>query len=249
MGMLFGFKAIALHPELTSASKIVGAIVLDHYNKRTGQCDPSIDRLTRLSGLNKSSVIRAIKELQKHGLIRKISHGGGHERNKYMPCFREFYQADEKWRGAMKRKNDWSPHNSSRTDTVLSMPDSAELQPQGSQNCNISMRNVPTSDVVKKRNKPISITNTENLEDNCVLFSVPQGNVVQLDRNSKIARAAFNRAETRLTAQINKHPKSSFIWSNCSKKIHDEAARLEMKCRGKGIEFLISELAVNQSSK
>ncbi|MCJ2125115.1 helix-turn-helix domain-containing protein [Methylobacterium sp. J-077] len=54
---------------LSPAARAVLAKILDHYNTRTGQCTPSLDRLARTSGLARRSVVRAVKELREKGWI------------------------------------------------------------------------------------------------------------------------------------------------------------------------------------
>lgn len=247
--MLLGFKAIVLHPELSGGSKAVGAIILDHYNKKTGQCDPSINRLTNLSGLNKSSVIRAIKELGKMGLITRISHGGGHERNRYLPSFDCFKQIEESWKNSFKNGSIDSVSDACHSTVDLVLESGVNLPLQELQYCDGSLCSDPTLDVAEMRNKPILKTNTENLKNNCLPNSNFLGNVVKLDRQSTRAQAALNRAEVRLTELINKHPQSSLIWTNCTEDLYDEAVRLEMRRRGTGIAYLINELTASLYAK
>ena len=54
---------------LSPAARAVLAQILDHYNSRTGQCTPSLERLARTSGLARRSVVRAVKELREKGWI------------------------------------------------------------------------------------------------------------------------------------------------------------------------------------
>lgn len=59
----------AIDQELQVKEKMV-LVVLAHYlNNKTGQCNPSLVRLAKDSGMCKRSVIRAIKELEEKKLI------------------------------------------------------------------------------------------------------------------------------------------------------------------------------------
>ena len=49
--VLFAHKALTLMAGLSDATKRVAGAIIDHFNKRTGQCDPSIERLATLLSL------------------------------------------------------------------------------------------------------------------------------------------------------------------------------------------------------
>lgn len=74
------FAHIALHvvPDLSPSARRVGAAIIEHFNKRTGQCDPSIERLGRLLGLSPTSVKAATAELCRgdSALFDRIVNGG-----------------------------------------------------------------------------------------------------------------------------------------------------------------------------
>ncbi len=66
---------------LSPAARAVLAQILDHYNSKTGQCTPSLERLARTSGLARRSVVRAVKELRGKGWIDRehaTERTGGH---------------------------------------------------------------------------------------------------------------------------------------------------------------------------
>ncbi|MEG6508615.1 hypothetical protein V6C03_06500 [Methyloligella sp. 2.7D] len=90
------YYALATRADLSSSAKSIGVIVVDHYNRETGQCDPSIGRLMQCSGFSRTAVLTAIKELeggrrdksrkwQQTGerLIERVRHGGKSHRNAY----------------------------------------------------------------------------------------------------------------------------------------------------------------------
>ena len=89
-GMLLGFKAIALSDTLTKSEKRVGAALLDHYNHKSGQCDPSYGTLSDLIGLDRRTIIRIINGLVAARLFLKVRHGGNYHRNLYKPDWTEF---------------------------------------------------------------------------------------------------------------------------------------------------------------
>lgn len=83
------FAHIALHvvPDLSPSARRVGAAIIEHFNKRTGQCDPSIERLGRLLGLSPTSVKAATAELCRgdSALFDRIVNGGHSHRTAYLP--------------------------------------------------------------------------------------------------------------------------------------------------------------------
>ena len=96
---LMAHKAISLASELSNSEKRVAAAIIDHFNRRTGQCDPSLDCIAELIGMSRRTVIRATDRLQKLGFIRRIRHGGHYHRNSYEPVWSRFLQVEADWKG------------------------------------------------------------------------------------------------------------------------------------------------------
>jgi predicted transcriptional regulator len=94
---LIAHKAINLAAELSNSEKRVAGAIIDHFNRRTGQCDPSLDCIAELIGMSRRTVIRATDRLQKLGFIRRIRHGGKFHRNSYEPVWARFLQVEAEW--------------------------------------------------------------------------------------------------------------------------------------------------------
>jgi predicted transcriptional regulator len=104
---LIAHKAINLATELSNSEKRVAGAIIDHFNRRTGQCDPSLDCIAELIGMSRRTVIRAADRLQKLGFIRRIRHGGKFHRNSYEPVWSRFHQVEAEWnarRGARRTR-------------------------------------------------------------------------------------------------------------------------------------------------
>ena len=101
---LYGHKALLLFPGLSGGARQVGGAILDHFNNKTGQCDPSLDRLAKLTGLNRRTVINAIEELTCPwvGLLSRCPHGGKFNRTAYQPNFVLFRKFVKDWDERMK---------------------------------------------------------------------------------------------------------------------------------------------------
>jgi hypothetical protein len=95
---LIAHKAISLASELSNSEKRVAAAIIDHFNRRTGQCDPSLDCIAELIGMSRRTAIRATGRLQKLGFIRRIRHGGHYHRNSYQPVWSRFLQVEADWK-------------------------------------------------------------------------------------------------------------------------------------------------------
>ncbi len=76
--ILFAHKALNIVPGPSANARRVAGAIIDHFNRKTGQCDPSVGRLARLLGVNRATVIRATNDLcsEESGLFENSSHGG-----------------------------------------------------------------------------------------------------------------------------------------------------------------------------
>src|ERR1700733_14922306 len=97
-------KMLNLMPELSGTDKRVAATIIDHFNRKTGQCDPSIERIARLLGLSRRTVIRSNARVVKTGVLRKVLHGGHLQRNSYEPVWSRFREFDAAWSVRFKTK-------------------------------------------------------------------------------------------------------------------------------------------------
>jgi len=95
---LLALKAISLAPGLTENDRRVAAVLLEHFNRRTSQCDPGIERIAGLVGVSTRTVIRSTQRLETVGLFRKTRHGGHFNRNSYEPVWSRFQEVEVAWR-------------------------------------------------------------------------------------------------------------------------------------------------------
>jgi DNA-binding transcriptional MocR family regulator len=91
-------KAINLADDLSGTERRVAAAIVDHHNRKTGQCDPSLDSIAKLLGVSRRTVIRAIGALVQKGYFRKTRHGGKFHRNSYLPIWSRFHAKETKWK-------------------------------------------------------------------------------------------------------------------------------------------------------
>ena len=103
LDILIAHKAINLSTDLSNSEKRVAGVLIDHFNKTTGQCDPGQNAIADLIGMSRRTVIRAVERLERLGFVRKVRHGGKYHRNHYEPDWDAFRQVDAAW--CVRRKN------------------------------------------------------------------------------------------------------------------------------------------------
>jgi predicted transcriptional regulator len=94
---LIAFKALSLCDDLIATRRRVLAALIEHFNRRNGRCDPSIDRLAVLLGINRRTVFRALNSLVAKGYVIRLRHGGFHHRNQYVPNWLFYAAIVKKW--------------------------------------------------------------------------------------------------------------------------------------------------------
>lgn len=100
---LIAHKAINLCDDLSGSEKRVAAAIIDHFNRKTGQCDPALGSLARLLGIHRRTVIRAVSALVAKGYLRKDRHGGHFHRNQYEPVWSRFRAKEAGWNGRRQK--------------------------------------------------------------------------------------------------------------------------------------------------
>jgi biotin operon repressor len=95
---LLAFKAIALSEQLIGNQKRVAATLLDHFNRKSGRCDPSLDTIAALLGISRRTVIRTIARLEQIGFFHKVRHGGHYHCNHYEPVWSRFREHEAEWK-------------------------------------------------------------------------------------------------------------------------------------------------------
>jgi hypothetical protein len=116
-------KIINLMPELTGTDKRIAGVILEHFNRKTGQCDPSLGRIARLAGVSRRTVIRSVSDLVRAGIFYVVRHGGHSQRNSYGPAWLRFRELDALWRARFRGES-----------TV----DGSKASPETGQTCHVS---------------------------------------------------------------------------------------------------------------
>lgn len=101
---LLAIKVLSFAPGLTSNARAVGTLLVDRYNRKTGQCDPGLNSVAAHLGINTRTVMRSVRRLETAGLMRKLRHGGHGNRNQYEPNWIRFRELAAEWTGRLRRR-------------------------------------------------------------------------------------------------------------------------------------------------
>jgi hypothetical protein len=142
LDITIALKAINLLEDLSATDKRVAAALIDHFNHKTGQCDPGLERIAGLLGVHTRTVIRAIHRLVRLGLFRKYRHGGHLNRNQYEPVWSRFREIDAAWTVRFREK--------------AAGRRSKEVSPAGRQTCHVGDGNSVTQTILSNQLKGTS---------------------------------------------------------------------------------------------
>lgn len=114
--VLIAHKAIGLAPGLSGDTRRVATAILDHFNHKTGRCDPSIGRLATLLGIGERTVRKATQQLCNgdERLFDKKSHGGHAHCASYAPCWQTFHALVDAWNASMQTSGNVDPNRNER---------------------------------------------------------------------------------------------------------------------------------------
>ena len=152
-------EAINLVDGLSKSARRVAGGLIGHYNRKTGQCDPSVDRLATMLGMNRATVLRATDELHETGLFLKDSHGGKSHRASYRPQWDRFEEIVADWQRRMR--------------TGAPPGKVAKLRRSRSQDCDVNGRSSATQTLLRNPLKE-TMEQVEGRASNAAV--VPPGN-------------------------------------------------------------------------
>lgn len=155
--ILFAHKALNVMAGLSDATKRVAGAIIDHFNKRTGQCDPSIERLARLLGMDEKTVRRSTAILHEKHIVGKSSHGGKAHRASYVPNWELFRAVVADWDARMKTgdaPNTPCRHTGTPADTPA--PNRAKMSGSTGQDCPVKPGEIALQTLRRNQsNKPV----------------------------------------------------------------------------------------------
>ena len=244
--ILFACKALNIMPGLSANTRRVAGALIDHFNRKTGQCDPSIGRLARMLDIDPATVKRATAELcsAERGLFEKVSHGGLSHRASYLPNWARFREFVTNWEARMK--------------TGEGPAKGAKLRCSRAQNCDVKGRKTaPQTNLINQSNKPICTLSTESqyakprvLNPAEPMNGLLKGNkppgaptlLLPINGGKSVSKgnAAWCSAERRLDRDIRAFGQAKY--ADCIERMTPElmnaATQAEMERRGSGAGFV-----------
>ncbi len=250
--VLFAHKALNVMPGLSATARRVAGAIIDHFNKKTGQCDPSVGRLRKLLDVSPATVMRATSELDDLGLIFKDSHGGKSHRTAYTPNWSYFREIVEVWDAGMKTGDGLLEHDFKISKLKPSKSQSRDLD--GRKNETQTLRKNPSKKPIEADcAKPPAVQNSELYKrtgTNRLLkgaelrsqksFLLPlQGGQTQ-SRSEVAQNKAQQRWENDLMRLSREQTEAIAEWLTI--ETMERATTAEMAEPGSGLEFIVREM-------
>lgn len=226
---LLAIKVLSYVPGLTASARAVGALLIDRYNRKTGQCDPGLESIATHVGVNVRTVMRSVRQLETAGLLRKLRHGGNSNRNQYEPNWQRFRELESEWRGRLRSRR------------FSARP---ELSPSTGQNCHVpGDKTVTQTYPINLQTKQLSSGSRSNEDGGKVRCSTRA--MIAITPRSRDAAEA--EAERRWSGALHKsfaHQPLTYgdIVAAITSEIQTAATSAELKHRGAGFAYILRRL-------
>jgi hypothetical protein len=219
-------------PGLRQSDRRLAVALIEHFNRKTGRCDPGIDRLANLLGYCERTVIRATQKPEKAGLFRKVRHGGYSNRNKYEPNWSRFAELETAWRAKLK---------------AASISRATGVSPPSGQASHLEGDNrVPQT---CRDNLPEQTCSKRNPNEAKRALSPDQSRLTPIAAPVKPGDAALTIAERRWTDQLHQRFASMPITYGevieaIDPSMRAAATEAEMRRRGSGLTYILNKLKI-----
>jgi hypothetical protein len=230
---LLALKALHLVPGLGPNDRRVAAALLEHFNRKTGQCDPGLNRVAELLGISTRTVIRSNYRLERAGLFKKTRHGGYSNRNAYEPNWARYREIEAVWGARFNSRADSS---------------ASEVSPLQRQRCHI------------EDDSPVTQTCRTNLPRETYKDGLPnEGKGRGLESRSRTGRpmagvrsrdAAETAAERRWTLALHEQFASlpvtyGEILEAIDEEMQAATTVAEMRSHGAGLAYILNRLRIS----
>ncbi|MBP1859772.1 helix-turn-helix domain-containing protein [Rhizobium herbae] len=251
-------KALNIAAGLSSADKAVASAILDHYNRATGQCDPSLGRLATLLGFDEKTVRRATEFLcsEKWQLFKKDSHGGRSFRASYSPQWAKFRAIVADWDQRMR--SICEPQMKRRARTKLSADPGRKCPDTQDKNVQQTNLSNPSYKPISLNETPEQGTDDQEAQGVGTLFNgllkgkderAVNRNFLSKERGETAGcshrEAGLANASDRVNDWINRlddNGASTWAWLADADGVLDAAIQAEMRKRGAGSQFILSAM-------
>jgi hypothetical protein len=248
LDITLAYKAIAVSADLTGTEKRVAVAIIDSFNRKTGQCDPSFGRIAHLLGVNRRTVIRAMPRIERARFIQKSRHGGKSHRNSYEPNWARFREAEAQWNARQKTKH-WNS-------------DAPNVSPSGCETCHVAGVEDATQTLrTNQSNETLPVASTSGrlqrssqLDDSKRLGRRAPGNAINtvgMQSKNGSREAALAAAERRWTTGLNRRYSATpevyaEIIASIDVDTQRAATEAEMRKPGAGLRFIHEQLRLSR---
>jgi hypothetical protein len=248
LDILIAFKSISLAPDLSVTEKRVASALIDHFNRKTTQCDPSLDTLAILLGIHRRTVIRSVNHLVRLKYFRRIRHGGKFHRNFYQPLWPRFREVEVEWK--IRRLN----HSQRYREGKLSLWQGPPEHPAGGNDVtqtnliNFSKGTLPAASVRDDPQGQNAPSDPKGLARKELHSSIPHPNRPMFHVKETSSReAAYDAAERRWNNALLKRflatPKIyGEIIAAIDSTMQAAATEAEIKRRGAGVRYILNQI-------
>jgi Helix-turn-helix domain len=239
-------KIVNLMPELTGTDKRVAAAIIEHFNRKTGQCDPGLDRIARLIGVSRRTAIRSVSRVVGAGVFHVVRHGGRSQRNSYEPVWLRFRELDALWRARFRGESPsaggskTSPENSQICHVPRDEPDTQTFLTNQSKETRSeapSSAEEQPSERLDRKGQPIKEEHSH--EPRAVRSGSTNGSQVSLAAHTAAERLWNRELLQRYSATPNVY---AAIIDAITPELQREATEAEMHKRGAGIALILEQL-------
>ncbi|MBM3091129.1 hypothetical protein GFB56_09900 [Ensifer sp. T173] len=250
-------RALGLSAGISGGALNVGFALLEHFNRKTGQCDPSVARLSTMLGLGEATVKRATKELcDVHELFRKRSHGGMSHRASYQPNWAKMRRILADWERRMLSGG--APEKEAANGSEMIPPTDQERSLDGIKNDPRTLLKepfginpipseasggvgFPEPDGPAQRQKPVPAERANGLWSGNARTALNSPSKVVPGGKWRIAEQAATRRWNSAMLRRGVHAYASFLeW--VTTEISDQATEAEMQRRGDGERFIVDRM-------
>jgi len=246
--ILIAFKAISLAPDLSVTDKRVASALVDHFNKWTRQCDPSLDTLASILGTHRRTVIRSVGRLVRLKYFRRTRHGGNFHRNFYEPLWSRFHEVEAEWQRRRRAHSQrFHEEKLSRWKGQIAHPASGV---DATQTClrNLSNETLSTHSIRERSPAQIPLDDPKKIASKEHCSSIPTHARPMFHVNETSSRkAAYAAAERRWSTSLHdRYVATSTVYGEIINAIDSATQRAateaEIKRRGAGLAYILDQL-------
>lgn len=239
--MTFAMKAIGLSEQLNAADKRVAFAILDHYNRRTGRCDPSRETLGKVLNVAERTISRANAKFTKTGLFKVIRHGGHYNCNSYEPNWQLYRTKESDW---MRRRAACS-RNFADQDVASHRGQNGPQTDDKPVNQTLSTNTIQPTSTRNNAKSPV-LDRPQLGRWNMPLAPAPSPRVFNPATSS--AEAAKAAAEKRWNADlVDRYGKDPAVYGQFIEKLdpalQEAVTQAELQRRGSGLAYLLKTLS------